>query len=62
MKKYYSLMIMAVATLLTACQEKETPVPIQVEVVSQVKVIGNRANIVKPDTTHLVIVRDSVAD
>lgn len=34
----------------------------QVEINGQVEIFGNKANIVRPDTMALVIVRDSVAD
>lgn len=54
--------MMAVVTLLTACQQKEAPAPMQVVVSSHVDIVGNRANIVRLDTASLVIVRDTVAN
>ena len=60
MRKTFICSLM-VAALLAACQ-KEAPIPMQVEAGAQVEISGNRASIVKADTTRLVIVRDSVAD
>lgn len=53
---------MTVVAVLMACQEKESITPMQIEVGSQVEVVGICANNVKPDTVSLVIVRDSVTD
>lgn len=50
-----------VAILLVACQ-KDAPILMKVEAGVQVEISGDRASIVKADTTRLVIVRDSVAD
>lgn len=62
MKILHFILVTAVVALLTACQENEKPVPMQAEVNSLVEIVGNKANIVRPDTMSLVIVRDSVAD
>ena len=62
MKKCFFPILVTFVTLLIACQENERPVPMQVEINGQVEIFGNKANIVRPDTMALVIVRDSVAD
>ena len=65
MKKLSFMTMLAMAALLAACNEKkqeQEAIPMQVETAAQVEISGNRASLVKADTTALVIVRDSVAD
>jgi hypothetical protein len=60
MKKSY-VILMVVVMFLTGCKKNEVSVPMQV-VVSQLKIVGKQANLVKSDTASIVIVRDSVAN
>lgn len=61
MRKTFILSVIAAAILLAAC-ENNVPVPMQVEIGVPVAISGNRAALVKADTTQLLLVRDSVAD
>lgn len=58
------LLLLAMVTLLVACHEekKAEPIPMEMKTTAQIEIIGNRASIVRADTTAIVIARDSVAD
>ena len=55
--------ICAIGSLLTACQEKEMPIPMSMELAGvQLDISGSPAGLVTADTANLIIVRDFVAN
>lgn len=62
-RKHLFAVICAIGSLFTACQEKEMPIPMSMELAgTQLEISGSQAGLAKADTTGLVIVRDSVAN
>lgn len=62
-RKHLFIVICAISSLFTACQEKEKPIPMSMELAGvQLDICGNQAGLVVADTTGLIIVRDSVAN
>lgn len=62
-RKHLFVVICAIGSLFTACQEKEKPIPMSMELAGvQLEISGSQAGLVAADTTGLIIVRDSVAN
>lgn len=62
-RKHLFVVIFAIGSLFTACQEKEMPIPMSMELAGvQLEICGNQAGLVAANTTGLIIVRDSVAN
>lgn len=62
-RKHLFVVICAIGSLFTACQEKEKPIPMSTELAGvQLEISGSQAGLVAADTTGLIIVRDSVAN
>ena len=54
------LYLLATATFLMACKGNTEHVPTQVEIRSQMDIVGNQATLVRPDSVSIVVIRDSV--
>lgn len=62
-RKHLFVVICAIGSLFTACQEKEKPIPMSMELAGvQLEISGSQVGLVAADTTGLIIVRDSVAN